>query len=119
MRARTLGHVSAGPLAAQATILAQNLPWLVHTPSQLCLLFLFPLGKLKAQHEGMVAAQASPSITPHPHHSGDSRAGRQSSLLTCLHPSISELPVGFWDLFQGHHPFYIWVLSPAPFLSNP
>lgn len=90
-----------------------------HTFPALCLLFLFPLGELKAQHEGMVGAQASPSITPHPHHSGYSRAGRQSSLLTCLHPSISELAAGYWDLFQGHHPSYIWVLSPAPFLSNP
>lgn len=48
MRARTLGHVSAGPLAAQATILAQNLPWLVHTPSQLSVsCFYSPLESLR------------------------------------------------------------------------
>lgn len=48
MRARTLGHISAGPLAAQATILAQNLPWLVHTPSQLSVsCFYSPLESLR------------------------------------------------------------------------
>lgn len=126
MRARTLGQISARSLGCQngqhklPTALAQYLPWLVHIPPQLSVsCFCSPLGELKVQQEGTVGALASPSIAPHPHHSRCSSAGRQSSRLTCLHPSISGLPAFSWHLFQGHHPFYSWVLSPAPFSSNP
>lgn len=98
MRARTLGQISARSLGCQEgqhklpTALAQYPPSLVHTPPQLSVsCFSAPLGELKVHQEGTVGALASPTIAPHPHHSRCSSAGRQSSRLTCLHPSISGL----------------------------